>query len=91
MEFDWDDAKSERTRRDRGFGFDDAIRIFKGSVVEWPDTRREWGEVRTVAIGKLGDQILAAIYTDRGDVRRVISARVARRKERRLWLSSVKR
>jgi uncharacterized DUF497 family protein len=29
--------------------------------------------------------VLHVVYTDRGDVRWIISARVASRKERRLW------
>ncbi len=30
--FEWDPAKHERTRRERGFGFDYAARIFAGRV-----------------------------------------------------------
>jgi len=39
------------------------------------------------AIGRAGDHILFVVYTDRGDTRHIISARLAGRKERRLWLS----
>lgn len=85
MLFEWDDEKSERTRRERGFGFDDAALVFTGPVLEWCDVREAWGEVRIVAIGKVDGVVLAVIYTERGNVRRIISARPARRKERKAW------
>lgn len=85
MLFEWDETKSERNRRERGFGFDDAALIFDGPVIEWCDLRAEWGEVRVVAIGAIAGGILAVVYTDRADVRRIISARKARRRERALW------
>ena len=52
MVFDWDDAKDEATRAERGFGFADAAGIFLGRRVEWPDTRRDYGEVRMVTVGE---------------------------------------
>jgi uncharacterized DUF497 family protein len=85
MEFEWDQAKSERNRRERGFNFERAALIFQGPVIEWCDIRKDWGEPRIVAIGVVEDDILAVIYTKRGEVRRIISARKARKKERELW------
>ncbi len=87
MIFEWDEAKSLRTRRERGFGFDYAARIFTGLTIEKWDDRRDYGEIRMQAIGRAGDHILFVVYTDRGDTRHIISARLASRKERRLWLS----
>jgi uncharacterized protein len=46
-----------------------------------------YGEGRIQAIGRVGDDILFVVYTDRGDARHIISARLANRKERRLWQS----
>lgn len=85
MLFEWNDAKSEQTRLERGFGFEDAIRIFEGPTIEWCDARSDWGEVRVVAVGDLSGRLLAVVYTDRAEVRRIISARVARKKERERW------
>ena len=89
MEFEWDEAKSERNFRDRGFGYDAAALIFEGAVIEWCDVREKWSETRIVAVGSTGGKILAVIYTDRGEVRRIISARRARKKECELWQSFV--
>ena len=88
MLFDWDSAKSERNRQERGFGFDIAILIFEGDTVEWPDDRRDYGETRVRAIGEVNGVVFHVVFTDRGDVRRIISARVASKKERNQWHAS---
>ncbi len=90
MEFEWDEAKSDWTQRERGFGFDLAVEIFDGPVVEWEDQRQDWGEVRMVAVGIVNGRFLTVVYTDRGTKRRIISARVSRKKERELWRSSTR-
>lgn len=87
MEFVWDVAKSDATLAARGFGFAAAVSIFAGRVVEAEDGRRDYGEVRVRAVGQAtAGVVLAVIYTDRGGVRRIISARVASRRERAEWL-----
>ena len=52
MRFDWDAVKSERNRQGRGFGFAFAALIFGDVTLEWPDYRRDYGEVRHRAIGR---------------------------------------
>jgi uncharacterized protein len=83
MEFEWDEAKSEWTQRQRGFGFDKAALIFDGPVQTVIDDRRDYGEERLIAIGEAEG--------DRGNVRRIISARRANRKERETWRSFARR
>ena len=87
MEFEWDPDKSDATYARRGFDFAFAVGIFAGSTVEAVDARQDYGEVRVRAIGVTAGAMLVVVYTDRGDVRRVISARVASRKERAQWAS----
>jgi uncharacterized DUF497 family protein len=67
MLFEWGEAKNRRNLSERGFGFEYAARIFSGSTLEKPDNRREYGEVRIQAIGRVIDDILFVVYTDRGD------------------------
>lgn len=88
MDFEWDEQKSERTRRERGLSFRVAVGIFEGRTLEWPDERRNWGEARIVAVGKVGERFLTVVYTVRGENRRIISVRPARKRERERWLSS---
>jgi hypothetical protein len=85
-----DEAKNASTRRERGFGFEAAARVFDGPTVEWCDIRGHWGEERVVAIGAVRLLILAVVYTNRGAARRIISVRVARKKEAELWQWSAK-
>lgn len=85
MIFEWDDAKHQRNIRERGYGFDLAALIFEGDVVEWEDQRFDYGEQRMIAVGRAGPDLLTVVYTDRGDVRRIISSWPADRKERERW------
>lgn len=85
MEIDFDPPKSEKNLEERGFGFDFAALVFEGETIERDVSREEDGEDRTQAIGEVDGIVLSVVYTDRGDVRRIISARKASRKERKLW------
>ena len=87
MIFDWHDGKHERNLRERGFGFDFAAMIFEGRVLTQIDSRQDYGEVRVKAIGAVDGIVLVVVYTDRDDVRWIISARKANKKERALWLA----
>jgi uncharacterized DUF497 family protein len=88
VRFNWDVAKSELNPQERGFGFDLAILIFGSDTLEWPDDRRNYGESRVRAIGEVNGVVPHIVFTDRSDVRRIISARVANKKERNQWHAS---
>lgn len=85
MEFEWDPAKHESNLRTRGIGFDEAALVFEREVIEWPDTRTDYGEVRMNAIGETNGKVLRVIYTVRGDVVRIITAWKADRRDRQRW------
>jgi uncharacterized DUF497 family protein len=87
MEIDFDPAKSERNRTERGFGFGFAARIFLGRI-SVSFARAQQGEVRMKAVGRIEDYCYAVIFFDDGDVRRIVSARRANRKETQQWLAS---
>jgi uncharacterized protein len=82
VEFTWDEIKSERNRLERGLPFDMAVELFEGFVIDQIDDRQDYGEVRIKAIGTASGMILACVYTDRGNVRRIVSLRNASRRER---------
>ena len=83
MDFEWDEAKDRQNIEKHGIGFARASRIFEGPTLEAIDDRADYGELRTKSLGLLdGMLLLAVIHTDRNGVRRLISARVANRKER---------
>ena len=92
MNVDWHAVKSEACRRERGFGFAFAARVFTGPVQEQVDDRWDYGEVRMRALGEIDGSLYVVVFTDRldadgGFVRWIISARRAHEKERRKWLS----
>lgn len=84
--FEWDNAKNAENRRKHGISFEEAALIFDGLVVAWADTRMDYGETRMVSIGLIGALVaVAVVHTDRGGTTRIISARLANRRERRLY------
>jgi uncharacterized DUF497 family protein len=85
-EFGWDDGKSKACAVERGFDFIYAARLFDGSVLECIDARRDYGEVRIRAIGRIEGRLYVVIYTMRGKTTHIISARRAHQKEWGRWL-----
>lgn len=81
--FEWDEAKSLRNRLQRGFDFEYASQIFEGDLIEEDDLKRDYGERRIIATGRIQDEYLTVVFTWRGVARRLISARYASRRERR--------
>jgi len=88
--FDWDAAKSDRNLAVRGFDFEFASQVFAETYVEFDGTRWNYGERRIVAL-RLADGIpLTVVCTDRvastgAVIRRITSARLSHRKERRRY------
>lgn len=87
--FEWDDAKSEANLQKRGFDFAYASLIFDKPILEWDDQRREYGERRICALGQVEENVLFVVYTWRSDVRRIISARLAKRRERDAYRKAI--
>lgn len=90
MDFEWDEEKSEANLRERGFDFEFATLIFSGPTLEKEDRRRDYGELRVIAVGLAQAIALTVVYTDRtletgGTVRRIISARRSNRRERKAY------
>ena len=79
---EWDEDKSQRNLAERGFDFALSARIFEGDTIEREDTRRDYGERRVVAIGRVEGVTLTVVYTARADARRIVSARRANKRER---------
>lgn len=68
--------------------------MFDATYVEFDDTRRDYGERRVIALGLADGIPLTVVFTDRveperGVVRRLISARLSNRKERRRYAEAI--
>ena len=84
--FEWDEAKREANLVKHGVDFVDALEVFADPRrVERIDQRREYAEERRQAVGMVRGQVLFVVYTLRGEVRRLISARRASSNERRAY------
>jgi uncharacterized DUF497 family protein len=89
LRFEWDPAKRVVNLRKHDIDFRDAIAVFDDSQVVFEDASRpEHGERRTKAIGSVGATLICVIFTDRGERRRIISARRTRRDERERYRQS---
>jgi uncharacterized DUF497 family protein len=92
VRYTWDTDKNRRNLRLHGVAFEDACRIFDGTVVERTDDRFEYGEMRIYAIGLVSGIEITVIYTDRGDdERRLISAWRSEPHERRAYWKNVEK
>lgn len=81
----YDPAKSARNVRERGLSFDLVDAFDFGSALIARDGRRDYGEIRYVAIGYLGYRLHVLCFTELEDGIRVISFRKANRREGRRY------
>lgn len=85
MRFVWDEAKRRSNWDKHGVDFVDAVRMLHGEPFMEADNRRNYGEVRCVAMGEEARRILVVVFTVRDGVFRIISARRANARERRKY------
>ena len=92
MKFEWDKKKDEANLQKHGISFGEAKTIFYGPVLTIEDKRKEYGETRKISIGELERKVAVAvvIHTDRKGKTRIISARIANKKERTLYYEYLK-
>ena len=84
--FEWNDAKAARNEREHGIRFDVAARVFDDPWrIEIDVSRKRDGEERRKTVGRIGDRLFAVVFTMRGAVRRLISARRTNGKEEKLY------
>ena len=86
MLFEWDDAKNASNLKKHGIGFEEAVLIFKAVVLTKIDDREDYGEIREFSTGRVGGQVIVVVvHTDRGEITRIISARLANKTERKAY------
>ncbi len=85
MQFEWDEEKAALNLKKHGVRFETAARVFcDENRIELFDSMHSDEEERYNTIGMV-DNILFVVYTERKNRVRLISARPANRKERRLY------
>jgi uncharacterized protein len=85
MRIEFDPAKDAVNVAVHGISLAAAQRLLDGFVVERTDDRRDYGEVRVIAIGEIEGRMFTCVYTCRGEAYRPISLRPAHRKERDVY------
>lgn len=85
MVFEWDPMKNWTNIQKHGIDFRDAIHVFNdANYIEYYDYEHSNFEDRYIVLGKVLD-IIVVVYTIRNDSARIISARKATEKERRIY------
>lgn len=81
MRLSFDHAKRDWTLAERGLDFAAAAEVFAGRTYDLQDTRFDYGEVRMITVGHLAGRMVVIVWTQRGDVRHIISMRKANERE----------
>jgi len=91
MLFDWDDEKNQRNIRKHGLSFEESMEIFRRPRLTRIDDRDDYGEIREINVGIVGEQIIIVmVHTERLNTIRIISARKANHRERSLYYEYLK-
>jgi hypothetical protein len=89
VKFEWDEAKAKLNTAKHGIAFEAAQKIFEDIFAfEDTDLSSVFREIRFSITGMVEGRLLTAIYTERGDKIRLISARKATNNERQQYYSS---
>ena len=82
--FEWDWEKAGQNARTHGISFEEASTAFRDPLSRTiPDPLHSQDEQRLILIGRsLEGRLVVVVHTERGDRIRIISARLASRKER---------
>ena len=74
MDFEWDEEKRLEGINKHKVDMVYAALIFESAVFAAVDDRKDYGESRYRAIGKVGDEVFVVVYTPRGGCFRLISS-----------------
>jgi uncharacterized DUF497 family protein len=85
MKIDFDPAKRLITLRERDLDMVRLGEVFEGLTYSFWDERRMYGEDRRVTIGYLDARMVVVVWTERGEVCRIISLRKANDREQAFY------
>lgn len=85
MQIEFDPSKRDATLDARGLDMADAGEVFDGPHMTIEDDRADYGEVRFITIGFMSERMVVLVWTQRGDVCRIISVRKANDREQKAY------
>ncbi|MEE9391316.1 MAG: BrnT family toxin, partial [Planctomycetota bacterium] len=88
IEFEWDPEKAVRNLGKHGVSFEEAASAFGDSrSLTIPDPEHSIGEDRSILLGMTAiGQLLVVVFVESGPAERIISARMANRRETRQYM-----
>ena len=86
MEFEWDEIKNEKNKRNHGISFETAAFVFNdvNRIEIYDALHSKINEDRYITIGKV-NKVLFVVFTELEDNVRIISARIAKKKEKEIY------
>jgi uncharacterized DUF497 family protein len=86
LEFEWDQAKARSNLEKHGVSFLTAAAIFSNERLERIDDREDYGELRWIALGRVGIEVYRVVFTWRNEnLIRVVSAQKASKDEQEIY------
>jgi uncharacterized protein len=78
---EWDENKRAANLKNHGVDFRDLHLLNWSDTLVFEDIRRDYGERRLIAMGRIGRRLHVVVYVERNGERRYISARKANSRE----------
>ena len=81
VKYEWHEPKRLSSIEHHGLDFKSATEFDWESALVYEDTRRDYGEIRYIAYGKLSGRLTVMVFSLRNDTVRIISLRKANNRE----------
>jgi uncharacterized DUF497 family protein len=87
LTFEWDPRKATSNLSKHGVSFEEATGVFSDpKALTIPDPSHSTSEQRQITMGRaMNSKILVVVHTERGDNLRIISARRANPREKKIY------
>ena len=86
LAFEWDQAKAKTNLEKHGVSFLTAAAIFSNERLERIDDREDYGEIRWIALGRVGIDVFRVVFTWRSEsLVRIVSAQKASKDEQEIY------
>ena len=89
MQIEFDPEKDKINQSKHGLPLTLAIELDMQNSLVWIDTRKNYGEVRMIALAPSTGILYYVAYVDRNESRRIISLRKANRREVKHYVSNI--
>ena len=85
MKVEFDSSKRDKTINERGLDFARAVEVFAGVHFTGQDSRMDYPVDRFISVGLLDARLVVLVWTQRGEVRHIISMRKANDREKKIY------